>query len=64
MQHTWEIFPEEPGPGEQEILHCRALQNLFFIRPLPSKVRDVAGFPNTQKQIEKIKSQNISQMKE
>ena len=35
---------------------CRALQDLFFIRPLLSRARDIADFPNTEKhrELEKI----------
>ena len=38
------------GFGEQETLHGRALQDLFFIMPLLSNADYVADFPNTQKQ--------------
>ena len=38
---------EMPGSGEQGTLHCRALQDVFFICPLLSITRDIAGFPNT-----------------
>ena len=39
-----------PGSSEQGKLHPRALQDLFFIKPLFSGADDVADFPNTQKQ--------------
>lgn len=42
QQHTLETLPEAPGPGGQRTLHCRALQNLFFIKPLPLRTGDVA----------------------
>jgi len=45
--------PEAPGSGEQEIMHCRALQNLFFIRPLLPRAGDTADIPNTEKQTQR-----------
>ena len=42
-------------PGEQGILHCRVLQDLFFIRLLLSKAENIADFPSTQKQTQSIK---------
>ena len=33
---------EEPGSGEQGILHCGTLQDLFFIKPLLSRAEDTA----------------------
>ena len=50
-----ETLLEAPGPGEQGTLHSRALQDLFFIRPLPSRTGDIADFPNTQKQAERLR---------
>ena len=50
MQQTQKAHPEAPGTGGQGTLHCRAFQDLFFIEPLPSRVGNVAGFLNTQKQ--------------
>ena len=41
---------EVPGSGELGTRHCRALRDLFLIRPLPSKAEDAADFPNTKKQ--------------
>lgn len=41
------------GPGELGTLHCRALQDLSFIRPLLSREDNVADFPNTWKQIQR-----------
>ena len=49
-QNTLETFPEVPGFGEQGKLHYRALQEFFFIRPLPSRAGDVADLPNVQQQ--------------
>lgn len=68
MQHTLETFPEVPGPGEQGTLHNRALSDLFFIRPLPSRTGDVAKFPNTEKQAKRLRQNektfwNLFQMK-
>ena len=34
---------------EEETLHSRALQDIFFIKLLLSRARDIADFPNTQK---------------
>lgn len=47
--HTGDI-PGVAKFGEQETLHGRALQGLFFIEPLPSKTVDGADIPNTEKQ--------------
>ena len=44
-QHTQETPPEVPAPDEQG--HCTAGYYLFFTRPLLSRARDVADFPNT-----------------
>ena len=46
MKHTQDTH-EVPGSGEQRTLYCRALEDLFFIKPLSSRARDVANFPNT-----------------
>ena len=35
-------------------VHCKALQNLFFIRPLLSGARDIADFTNTKKQTQRV----------
>ena len=35
MQHTLEVLPEVLGPGEEGKLPGRALQNIFFKKPLP-----------------------------
>ena len=43
------------GPGEEGQLPGRALQNIFFKKPLPSKTGDVADFPNTEKQAERLR---------
>ena len=51
-QHRQKTLPKVPGPREQGTLHCRASQDLFFIKPIPSKARDVADF-NTQKQTQR-----------
>ena len=57
-----------PGSGKQGIPHCRALQDLFFIKSLLSRAEYIATFVNTEKRIrevEKIRRQrNLSQMKE
>lgn len=47
MEHTQlalETLLEMPGPAEQETLCGRMRQDLFFIRSLPSRMRDVANF--------------------
>ena len=46
MQHIEDIL-EVPGSGEQGTSHFRALRDLLFTRPLPSRVGDIANFPNT-----------------
>ena len=58
--------PEVPGSGEQGTLYCRAVQDLFFMKPLLSRAEGVADFPNKEKltQIDKMRKQrNMSQMK-
>jgi len=42
-----EDTPEGPGSGEPGALYYRALQDLFFIKPLLSGSGNVADFPNT-----------------
>ena len=44
-----------PGSGEQGTLHCRALQDLFFTRPLLVRAEDMADLPNTQKQTDRVR---------
>ena len=41
--------------GDQGASDCRALQDLFFIRPLLSRVGDGADFPNTEKQTQRVR---------
>ena len=50
-----EILPEASGLGEEGTLQSRALQDLFFIRPLSSRTGDIADFPNTEKQAQRLK---------
>lgn len=50
MHHTLETHLEVPGPGEQGTQHCRALQDIYFIRSLCSRNGNVGDFPKTQKQ--------------
>ena len=50
-EHIGDTF-EIPGPGEQGALHYRVQYNLFFIRPLLSRARDVTDFLNILKQTE------------
>ena len=58
-------FSEMPGSGKQEMLYCRAPQDIFFIRPLLSRAGIIADLPNAQKQRYKMRRQrNKSQMKE
>ena len=45
-------IPETSSSGEQGTLHCRVLQDLFFIRPLISRAGDTVVFPSTQKETE------------
>lgn len=35
------------------MLHCRTLQELFFIKPLLLRAGDVADLPNTEKQMQR-----------
>ena len=48
--HTYEtpLKCHTSGDIAQGTLHCRVLQNLFFITPLLLRTRDIAGFPNTR----------------
>ena len=55
MQHTLKTLSEVLGPGEHGTLHCRALLDLFFIRPLPSRTGDIPDFPNIEKQDQRIR---------
>ena len=41
-----------PGSDEQWTLHYRTLQDLFFIRSLPSISGEIGDFPNEHKQRE------------
>ena len=36
-------------------LHCRAVQDFFFIRPLLSRAGDVADFPNIEKHTQRVR---------
>ena len=42
--NTHRDIPEAPDSGEQGTLHSQTLQELFLIRPLLSRARDVADF--------------------
>ena len=54
-----------PSSGEEGRLQCRAPHDLFSIRSLLSRARDVAEFPNTETETDKIRGQkNMCQMKE
>ena len=44
--------------GKQGTLHYRASQDIFFKRPLLSKAGDLADFPNTKKQIQRVRQNN------
>lgn len=39
-----------PVSSEGKTLHCRALHDLFFTKPLLSRVEDITDFPDTEKQ--------------
>lgn len=45
--------PAAPGAGKQETLHYSARQSLFFVKPLLSKVDDVADFADSQSPTQK-----------
>lgn len=47
MQHTLGMLPEVSEPGEEGPLHCRALQDLLFIRPVLARAEDIVDFPYT-----------------
>ena len=47
--------PEVPVSGEEGTLHFRALQDLFFIKLLLSRVGDITDFPNTWKWTQKVR---------
>ena len=63
-----ETLSEVSGTGEKATLHSRALQDLFFIRLLPSRTGDVVTFPtqsNRHRNLDKVRRQrNLSKMKE
>ena len=40
-QHAKGTLHEVPDPEEPKTLHGRALQDLIFISPLPSKAKDI-----------------------
>ena len=50
---------EALGSDEQGILHCKALHDLFFIRPLLSRTGDIDDFPNRnrQRELDKMRRQ-------
>ena len=50
-------IPGVPDSGEQGTLHCKAPQDLLFIRPIFSRTGHLANFPNPQRQIQRV-SQN------
>ena len=47
-----EIPSVAPGLRKQMTLHCR---DLFFIKPLLSRIGAIADFPNTKKQAQRLK---------
>lgn len=47
--------PEASGSGKLRTLHYRILQNLFFLKPLLSRGRDIANFPNTKKEAQRVR---------
>ena len=69
MQETHiEDSAKVPVSGEQKTLDCRALQDLFFIKPPLSRAEDITDFPNTEKETQRGRKmriqRNMSQMKE
>ena len=46
---TLETYLEVPSPSEWGTLHSRTLQDLFFIRLLPSGTGDIANLLNTHR---------------
>lgn len=56
-----------PGSGKQGTVQCIVQQDIFFIRPLPSRMGDIIDSPKREKDIElnKIRRQrDMCQMKE
>lgn len=48
---------DAPGSGEQGTLHYKALQNLFFTRPLLPRAGDVVPFLTIEADLEKVRKQ-------
>ena len=44
-----------PHSREQGILHCRTLQDLFFIRSFLSRAEDIGDFPDTEKEAQRLR---------
>ena len=40
-------------------MYSRAIQDLFFIRLLFTRVEDVADFPNTEKQTQRLRQNEV-----
>ena len=55
LSHNSKVHATHTEDTLEGKLHCRALQDLFFIRPLLAKAGDVAYFPNTQKQTQRVR---------
>lgn len=49
---TKETPSELPGSEKQEMLHCEALQDLSFLKPLLSRAGNITGFSITEKRAE------------
>ena len=47
IYNTPEDTPKIPGISEQRTLHSRALQDLFFMKPLLPTARDIDDFLKT-----------------
>ena len=48
-----------PGSGEHGILHYRAPQDLFFMKPLLSRKGEVPDFTNRKKQTQRDKMRGL-----
>ena len=53
-----------PGSGEQGTLYGRAYQDLLFMNSLLSRAEDTADFLNRNREADKMRQRNSSQMKE
>ena len=48
IRNTHRYFPEVPGSSEQRTLHCKELQDLFFVKSLLSRAEGIHVFLDTE----------------